>query len=117
MGSSTGEDLHVLCHQHHQKMLPRFSSESTKSLLHVCQEQECSIRYDSLTGYFIDTTDKRALEREILPRVRCSSDERPMYLAEVHPERKSSRLWKCPECGSTRTNEEFRSALGKQMGA
>jgi ribosomal protein L37AE/L43A len=109
--------LHALCYQHHQEMLPKLRSESTEPLLYVCREPGCLIRYDSSTGYFLDATDKKAFEQEILPRVKCPSDQRPMYLARVQPERSSFRLWKCPECGASRTNEGYSSGLGKKMGA
>jgi len=33
----------------------------------------------------------------------------PKYLAEVRPEKKSFRLWKCPECDAIRTNGEISS--------
>jgi hypothetical protein len=29
-----------------------------------------------------------------------------MYLAELKPEKKDFRLWKCPRCNGTQTNEE-----------
>jgi hypothetical protein len=29
-----------------------------------------------------------------------------MYLAGINPEKKSFRLWECPQCGGKRTNEE-----------
>jgi hypothetical protein len=117
MGTSTRKNLHVLCYQHHQEMPPKLSNESTQPLVYVCPERGCPIRYDSLGGYFIDMADKEAVEQEILPRVRCASDERPMYLAKVQVERRNFRLWKCPECGASRTNEESSNELGKQMGA
>jgi hypothetical protein len=86
-------------------------------LVYICRESDCLIRYDTSTGYFIDSADKKALEREILPRVRCSSDERPMYLVKTKGEGSSFRLWKCHECGATRTNEEFSKGLRKKAGA
>jgi hypothetical protein len=117
LGSSGRKDLQVLCYQHHRKMLPKLRSESTEPLLYICRETDCLVRYDCLTGYFVDTADKKALELEILPRVRCTSDERPMYLVKSEGERRSFRLWKCPECGATRKNEEFSRGLGKKAGA
>jgi hypothetical protein len=117
VGTGTGQNLHVLCYQHHQEMPPKLRSESTEPLLlYVCPEPGCPIRYESSGGYFIETPNKEAVEREILPRVRCSADERPMYLAKVQAERRSFRLWKCPECGSTRSNEGSSGELGKKMG-
>lgn len=119
MGTAMQGDLRVLCYQHHQEMLPRLRSESTEPLVYVCREPGCLIRYDSSKGYFsdIDVLDKDTLEREIQPRVRCASDERPMYLAQTLSEIKNFRLWKCPECGSCRTNENSSTWLQKEMGA
>src|SRR5256884_4503772 len=45
-----------------------------------------------------------------LPKVRCFLDGMPMYLAEIHPEKTSFRLWTCPQCGARRTNEEDRKS-------
>jgi len=33
-------------------------------------------------------------------------DGQPIYLAETNPGKKAFRLWRCPQCDSTRTNEE-----------
>jgi len=99
--------LDVLCYEHHREMPPKVRSESTEPLLYVCPMPACRIRYESLGGYFIEPVDKEA--QEILPHVLCPSDERPMYLAKVQAEKRSFRLWKCPECGSTRTNQEASS--------
>jgi hypothetical protein len=116
-GTITRQNLHVLCYQHQREMPPKLRSESTEPLFYVCPAPGCPIRYESSGGYIIETADKEAVEQEILPRVRCPSDERPMYLAKVEAERRSFRLWKCPECGSTRTNEGSSGEVGKKMGA
>ncbi len=116
-GTSTGKDLHVLCYQHHTEMLPRLSSESVMWPLYSCQTPDCLIRYDTSQGYFIDTKDTKTLEEEKTPRVICPTDGRLMYLAEVSPQRSSFRLWKCPDCNESRTNEESSGGLGKKMGA
>jgi hypothetical protein len=117
VGTGTRQSLHVLCYQHHQEMPPKLRSESTEPLLYVCPEPGCPIRYESSGGYFIDAADKEAIELEILPRVLCPSDGHPMYLAKVQPEIRSFRLWKCPECDESRTNEGSSDELGKKMGA
>jgi hypothetical protein len=77
------------------------------TLLYACQEPGCFIRYYSSQGYFIEPQDGDRSEPEIKPGVHCPKDGRVMYLAEVRPERKSFRLWKCPECNAIRTNGEF----------
>ena len=86
-------------------------------MLYACQEPGCLVRYDFSHGYFLDTNDAKIVELEILPRVSCSNDAQLMYLAEVMPERKSFRLWKCPECNGGRTNEEISGGLEKKMGS
>ena len=113
-GTGTGKHVHVLCFQRHTEMLANLLSESAQGVLHACREPGCPARYDSSRGYFIDGNSVENTEREITPRVTCSVDGQPMYLAEVMPERKSFRLWKCPECNETRTNEETSGGLEKK---
>ncbi len=98
-------------------MLAKLLSESAQGVLYSCREPGCLVRYDSSRGYFIDGNAIETIEREITPRVTCLIDGHLMYLAEVMPERKSFRLWKCPECNKTRTNEEISGGLEKKMGA
>ena len=117
LGTSTGKDLRVLCYQHHTEMLLRPLGDPAEGMVYTCQESGCLIRYDISHGYFLDTKDARTVELEIIPRVICSNDAQRMHLAEVMPERRSFRLWKCPECNGSRTNEETSGGLGKKMGA
>jgi hypothetical protein len=98
-------------------MLAKLLSESAQGVLYACREPGCLVRYDSSRGYFIDGNTVETVEREITPRVTCSIDGQLMYLAEVMPERKSFRLWKCPECNETRTNGETSGGLEKKIGA
>jgi hypothetical protein len=83
---------------------------------YACEEPGCLIRYDG-SGYFIATPDSKAIAEEITPSVTCPNDERRMYLAEVRPEKRSFRLWKCPLCSATRTNEEFSGESGRGTSA
>jgi hypothetical protein len=117
LGTSTVKSLHVLCYQHHKEMLLRRLSEPAEGLHYACREPGCLVRYDRSHGYFIDTRDKETIEQEITPRVSCPKDGQHMYLAEVIPERSDFRLWKCPQCNGSRTNEETSDGLGKKMGA
>jgi len=98
-------------------MLLELGSKPAEELLYVCNEPGCLIRYNSSDGYFIDTEDAKAIEQELTPRVSCPDDEHLMYLTEVRPEKRSFRLWKCPECNASRTNEESSPEQGKKMGA
>lgn len=71
-------------------------------------------RRDDRTRFFNVAADNKqdadTTEPDIRPRVSCPNDGHLMYLAEVRPERKSFRLWKCPECNTIRTNEELSDA-------
>lgn len=102
--------LRALCHEHHVEMTvdgtvatPRSSTPQATS--YVCPEPGCGVRYSPSEGYFI-AAENGQINREMMPRVKCLSDRQPMYLAQTDPEKRSFRLWKCPECDSTRTNEE-----------
>jgi hypothetical protein len=117
LGTNTREVLYVLCYQHHSEMLPRPLSESAEALVYACQQAGCLIRYDGSHGYIIDTRDAQTVEEEKTPEVSCPNDGQHMYLAEVMPQRRSYRLWKCPECNATRTNEETVDGLGKSAEA
>jgi hypothetical protein len=90
-------------------MLLEHRSEPAETFLYVCREPGCFIRYYSPQGYFIEPKEQDRSEPEIKPEVHCPKDWRLMYLAEVRPERKSFRLWKCPACNAIRTNGEFSS--------
>ena len=105
-GTGTGKELHVLCYEHHSVMLPKFRSESAGTPLYACREPGCCIHYGNSQGYFVETQDAAVIESEIKPAIRCPQDGHLMYLAEVQPERKGFRLWKCPECNTVQTNGE-----------
>ncbi|HYY72456.1 MAG TPA: hypothetical protein VE778_02575 [Candidatus Bathyarchaeia archaeon] len=116
MGFSTRDDLDVLCYQHHREMGLEPGGKSEGASFR-CEEPGCLIRFNASRGYFLGTQDKMTLQEEILPRVFCSSDKSPMYLAETETKSKSYRLWKCPECGTSRTNEGISDGWGKTAGA
>jgi len=90
-------------------MLLKCQKESAETFLYVCREPGCFIRYNSSQGYFIESLNGDRSESEIKPGVHCPKDRRLMYLAEVRPEKKSFRLWKCAECDAIRTNREISS--------
>jgi len=92
-------------------------SEPAERVLYACQEPGCLIRYDASRGYFLETEDLKTIELEIMPRVNCPNDGHHMHLTQVNPERSSFRLWKCPECNQSRSNEEASGERGKKMGA
>jgi hypothetical protein len=90
-------------------MLLKSRSDPVETFLYACQELGCFVCYGSSQGYFINEQDADATEPEIIPRVSCRNDGHLMYLAEVRPEKRSFRLWKCPECNAIRTNDELSS--------
>jgi hypothetical protein len=102
----------VLCYQHHRELLPESRVETGDPTLYACAETDCLVRYDASAGYFLDTEDPKILEQEIKPKIRCSQDGRPMYLAEVRPEQRSFRLWRCPECEASCTHQESEKKAG-----
>jgi len=109
LGTSTRKDVRVLCYEHHSEMLLESRKESAETFLYVCREPGCFIHYNSSQGYFIESQNGDRSESEIKPGVHCPKDGHLMYLAEVRPEKKSFRLWKCPECDGIRTNGEISS--------
>ena len=112
LGTGTPRDLHVLCYQHHREMLPKLQVETGKPPVYVCQEDGCLVCYEASGGYFLDTEDPKTLKLEIRPKVRCSHDGRLMYIAEVRPEQRSFRLWKCPECDASYTHQQSEKKAG-----
>jgi len=93
-------------------MLLECRNDPAETFLYACREPGCFIRYSSSEGYFIEPQDAARSDLETKPGVHCPKDWRPMYLAEVRPERKNFRLWKCPECNATRPNGEFSNTAG-----
>jgi hypothetical protein len=112
LGTGTPRDLHILCYQHHREMLPKPQVETGKTPVYVCQEGGCLVCYEASGGYFLDTDNRNIIEQEIRPRVRCSHDGRFMFLAEVRPEQRSFRLWKCPECDATYSHQQSERKAG-----
>jgi hypothetical protein len=91
-------------------MLLRSRSEPLETFLYACREPGCFIFYDNSQGYFTNEQEADTTEPDIRPHVICPDDGQLMYLAEVRSERKSFRLWKCPECNTTRTSGDLSDA-------
>jgi hypothetical protein len=105
----------VLCYEHLTQMklsriLLKIEEKSSQTPAYVCEEPGCFVRYNSSRGYFITTSDGSPVEGEIIPRLSCPQDRQPMYLAEIRPKQRSFRLWRCPECDMSRTNQELSRA-------
>lgn len=104
-------EFRALCYEHHVLMrlsqIPRKGqSEPLRPLSYACPKSGCAVQYSGAAGY--STRSRNRPARDVTPSVRCPHDGLPMYLAGVHhPEKKSFRLWKCPQCGLTRSNEQL----------
>ena len=106
-----GNELHTLCYEHHAEMRLNRSflnsdGDATQTLAYACAEPDCVVHYSTSRGYFILNQNGNRDEMDMVPKVRCFLDGAPMYLAEINPEKRGFRLWKCPQCGARRTNEE-----------
>jgi hypothetical protein len=91
--------LRALCHEHHVEM------RLNQSLTYVCTEHDCLVRYNTSRGYFM-LSQNGNIEEDMVPRVRCPHDGAPMYLDEISVEKRDFRLWRCPQCEASRSNEE-----------
>src|SRR3989454_12364175 len=83
-----------------------------QTLAYACPEPGCPIGYTSPIGYFV-TQDGAEIERDSTLGVACPDHGLPMYLAEVKPQKRSFRLWRCPQfgCKASLTNEASLLAL------
>ena len=99
-------NLQPLCYEHHVLMRPvqilaKGEMYPAPTLAYACTESGCLIYFSSSTGYFMTP----------IPNVTCPHHSLPMYLAEVKPQDRSFRLWRCPQCDATHTNEETLQGL------
>lgn len=110
MPASQGNtELQPLCHEHHLEMRltqvpPQTGSEPAQTLVYACPEPDCLVHYNSSRGYFVIKHNGNGIDGDMMPKVWCLQDGLPMYLAEV-PQR-SFRLWRCPQCNSSRRNTD-----------
>ena len=105
------ENLHALCYEHHSQMrlsriLLKIGEKSWQMAAYVCGVPGCFARYNPSRGYFTNTPEGTQMEGETVPRVSCLQDSQLMYLTEIRPQQRNYRLWRCPECNTSRTNEE-----------
>jgi hypothetical protein len=99
-----------LCYEHHTAMkmtqaLTRGEDPPTEASTYACPQPDCTVHYNASNGYFVVPNNGQA-GSDIAPRLKCPRDGQPMYLADTNPEKRDFRLWRCPQCDSTRTNEE-----------
>jgi hypothetical protein len=104
------KQFHALCHEHHIEMRMtevdiQTDGPPTRISAYACPELDCAIHYTPSKGYFV-VGKCGQVELDMAPRVKCYRDGQPMYLAETNPEKRAFRLWQCPQCDSSRTNEE-----------
>ena len=113
------KELRAFCHEHHVKMrlnqsLLNSEGDPTQKLAYACTEPDCLVHYNIYRGYFIPGQNENTNELDTVPRVRCPHDGTLMYLAEIDLEKRSFRLWICPQCDGRRTNEEGLIGLASQ---
>lgn len=104
------KQFHALCHEHHIEMRLteielQCKGRPTRTSAYACPQPDCGLHYMPSIGYFIPAESGRQ-ELDIMPRVKCRHDGRPMFLAEVNPLKRSFRRWQCPQCRSSHTNDE-----------
>jgi hypothetical protein len=89
-----------------REIAPRATGNHEPALMYCCLESGCLIRYMSSHGYMVFAENGNPIPSEVTPCVECPVDGCLMYLAEVRADKRSYRLWKCPECDMTKNNEE-----------
>jgi hypothetical protein len=100
-----------LCYEHHVEMGPNRGAlngdgHATKAQAYACTASDCHIHYDVSRGYFMLSQNGSGNEWDVMPKVKCFFDAAPMYLAEIDLKKRAFRLWRCPQCGASQTNEE-----------
>jgi hypothetical protein len=103
------QEFQALCHEHHVRM--KFSDVRlgpVEIAAYACAEPNCRVHYNTSRGYFMPNLSGTAsdIDMSMLPKVRCSRDGVPMYLAETNRQKKGFRLWVCPQCDARHTNED-----------
>jgi len=113
------KELRALCYEHHAEMrlnqsLLNSEGDPIQKLAYACTQPDCLVHYNIYRGYFMLSQNGNTNELDMVPRVRCSHDGTPMYLAQIDPDKKDFRLWRCPQCDGRRTNEEGLIGLAPQ---
>ena len=100
-GRSSG--LQALCHEHYVRLEPAplgLKDQGAPGVVYACRKPTCPVHYNISQGYFVSSKNGHATQTDFRAHVMCMNDGMPMYLAEVLPEKRSFRLWKCPVCNS-----------------
>ena len=104
------EELQPLCYEHLTGMMiykhdPQGAETGpVQTIAYVCSESDCLVHYNTSSGYFIAAKEGNRTEQGTTPSIRCPNDGSAMYLAEIRPEDRSYRLWRCPKCVTSLTN-------------
>jgi len=109
-----GWNIRPLCYEHYVAMKPvqlekNTYAFTTHSFAYACPLSGCVIFFAENTGYFSVEGDEQQSRQTGVLRVTCPQDGLPMYLAEVHPQKKNLRLWRCGKsnCKGHRAIEEY----------
>lgn len=94
------KEFHPYCYEHLTEMVWCNGLPKGDTAAYICLKLGCYVRYNASRGYFIATEDWVGTT----PSIRCPKDRSPMYLAEISPEHRSYRLWKCPQCDGSLAN-------------
>ena len=113
------KELRALCYEHHAEMrlnqsLLNSEGDPIQKLAYACTQPDCLVHYNIYRGYFMLSQNGNTNELDMVPRVRCSHDGTPMYLAQIDPDKRDFRLWRCPQCDGRCTNEEGLIGLAPQ---
>src|SRR5437667_10619783 len=92
------KDLRPLCHEHLLEMRLNRSflnngDDATQATTYGCTEPDCLLRYNPYRGYFMLSQNGNRRETHMLPIVRCVLDGMPMYLEDIHPEKRRISHW------------------------
>jgi hypothetical protein len=106
MSAQSNKELRALCHEHHVEMRHyQGETDVMQALTYACTAPDCLVHYNISRGYFL-SQNGNGNEWDQMPKVNCFLDGAPMFLAEIDRERRAFRLWRCPRCGASLTNEE-----------
>ena len=98
------KEFHPHCYEHLTEMVRSNDGLPKAVVAYICSQLDCDVHYNTSIGYFNAAEEEDQVGNGTAPSIRCPKDCSPMYLAEIHPEHSSYRLWKCPECDKSLTN-------------
>ena len=115
-------EFRPFCYEHQVQMKPNQTLRTTEKwpnygITFACPNPDCLVHYNSSKGYFLLTHDTSGNwgQPKPGPLILCEKDRSPMYLSEFFPDRRSLRLWKCPQCKTVRANAEISAAQAPSL--